>query len=164
MPGVRRLRRRDMTDEAIFRVVTATLFVSALLISVYHRHKADRASEKVSWRDEGLPIILLLRLSGLAAWLLFSRICSTRAGYSGRVWTYQIGYDGSGQQSAWQPCRYSTGCLPASVRTSLRLSQREKTISLSPEAHMRGYDTRSTRQELCSSSRSTYLRRTGSSV
>lgn len=58
-----------MTDEAIFRVVTATLFVSALLISVYHRHKADRASEKVSWRDEGLPIILLLRLSGLAAWL-----------------------------------------------------------------------------------------------
>jgi len=58
-----------MTDEPVFRVVTATLFVSALLISVYHRHKADRASEKVSWRDEGLPIIVLLRLSGLAAWL-----------------------------------------------------------------------------------------------
>jgi protein-S-isoprenylcysteine O-methyltransferase Ste14 len=58
-----------MTDEPIFRVVTATLFVSALLISVYHRHKADRASEKVSWREEGLPIIVLLRLSGLAAWL-----------------------------------------------------------------------------------------------
>jgi protein-S-isoprenylcysteine O-methyltransferase Ste14 len=58
-----------MTDEAIFRIVTATLFVSALLISVYHRHKADRASEKVSWRDEGLPIIVLLRLSGFAAWL-----------------------------------------------------------------------------------------------
>jgi protein-S-isoprenylcysteine O-methyltransferase Ste14 len=58
-----------MTDESIFRVVTATLFVSALLISVYHRHKADRASEKVSWRDEGLPIIVLLRLSGFAAWL-----------------------------------------------------------------------------------------------
>ena len=58
-----------MTDESIFRVVTATLFVSALLISVYHRHKADRASEKVSWRDEGLPIIVLLRLSGFVAWL-----------------------------------------------------------------------------------------------
>lgn len=58
-----------MTDESIFRVVTATLFVSALLISVYQRHKADRASEKVSWRDESLPIIVLLRLSGFAAWL-----------------------------------------------------------------------------------------------
>lgn len=58
-----------MTDEPIFRIVIATLFVSALLISVYQRHKADRASEKVSWRDEGLPIIVLLRLSGLAAWL-----------------------------------------------------------------------------------------------
>jgi protein-S-isoprenylcysteine O-methyltransferase Ste14 len=58
-----------MTDESIFRVVTATLFVSALLISWYHRHQADRADEKVSWREEGLPIIVLLRLSGLAAWL-----------------------------------------------------------------------------------------------
>lgn len=58
-----------MSDESIFRVVTATLFVSALLISWYHRHQADRAGEQVSWREEGLPIMVLLRLSGLAAWL-----------------------------------------------------------------------------------------------
>jgi len=58
-----------MTDESIFRVVTAILFVSALLVSVYHRHKADQAGGKVSWREEGLPIIVLLRLSGFAAWL-----------------------------------------------------------------------------------------------
>jgi protein-S-isoprenylcysteine O-methyltransferase Ste14 len=58
-----------MTDESTFRAVTATLFVSALLISVYHRYKADRAGEKVSWQGEGLPIIVLLRLSGIAVWL-----------------------------------------------------------------------------------------------
>ena len=58
-----------MTDESIFRAVTATLFVSALVISVYHRYKADRAGGKVSWQREGLPIIVLLRLSGIAVWL-----------------------------------------------------------------------------------------------
>ena len=61
--------RQDVSGESNFRVVTAALFVSALTISIYHRHQADQAGEKVSWREEGLPIIVLLRLSGLAAWL-----------------------------------------------------------------------------------------------
>jgi protein-S-isoprenylcysteine O-methyltransferase Ste14 len=40
-----------------------------LTISWFHRLQADRADEKVSLREEGLPMMVLLRLSGLAAWL-----------------------------------------------------------------------------------------------
>src|SRR5215217_5502326 len=56
-----------MKGESVFRGIAATLFVAALSVSAYHRHRAEQASEeKISWREEGLPTIIALRASGLA--------------------------------------------------------------------------------------------------
>ncbi len=69
----------SMRSEATFRAVAATLFVSALSISVYYRRKADRASDQVSWTEEGVPTIAALRLSGLALWLsIFAYLLNPR--------------------------------------------------------------------------------------
>jgi protein-S-isoprenylcysteine O-methyltransferase Ste14 len=59
----------SMGGEASFRTVAATLFVSALSISAYHRRKADQVSDKVSWKEEGVLAIAALRVSGLGLWL-----------------------------------------------------------------------------------------------
>jgi protein-S-isoprenylcysteine O-methyltransferase Ste14 len=46
------------------------MFAIALTISAYHRRKAARAgNERVSRREEGRPIMILLRLAGLSLWL-----------------------------------------------------------------------------------------------
>ena len=56
-------------NENIFRILATIIFITCLSISVYHRSKADRESgEKVSWRNEGLAMILALRLGGLILW------------------------------------------------------------------------------------------------
>ncbi len=59
----------SIRSEATFRAIAASLFVSALSISAYYRRKADQASDEVSWKEEGVPTIAALRLSGLALWL-----------------------------------------------------------------------------------------------
>jgi protein-S-isoprenylcysteine O-methyltransferase Ste14 len=57
-------------NENIFRLAAGAMLISVFAISIYFRGKADRASgEKVSWKDEGLPTILALRLGGLVLWL-----------------------------------------------------------------------------------------------
>jgi protein-S-isoprenylcysteine O-methyltransferase Ste14 len=63
--------RAGVRDERIFRAVAAVLLVSALSISGYHRHKAERAGEARSpaWREEGLPVAVGLRSAGLALML-----------------------------------------------------------------------------------------------
>lgn len=59
-----------MRDEWFFRTAAAALLLSA--ISGYHRHKAARSAERAgeernpSWREEGLPVAVGLRASGLA--------------------------------------------------------------------------------------------------
>lgn len=59
-----------MTNDTLFRLITLALFVTAFTISGYFRSKANRESnERVSRREEGLPILVLLRLAGSAAWL-----------------------------------------------------------------------------------------------
>jgi len=56
-------------NETAFRIAAALILLSGFAISVYFRQKADRVSgEKVSWKDEGLPMILALRLGGLVLW------------------------------------------------------------------------------------------------
>ncbi|MBI5842647.1 MAG: isoprenylcysteine carboxylmethyltransferase family protein [Chloroflexi bacterium] len=56
-------------NENIFRIFSAVILLSAITISGYFRHKADRESgEKVSMKDEGRPIFLALRLGGLLLW------------------------------------------------------------------------------------------------
>jgi protein-S-isoprenylcysteine O-methyltransferase Ste14 len=55
-------------DEGTFRTVVAALLVSVFSISGYHRHRAERADEErgLAWREEGLPVAIGLRSSGLA--------------------------------------------------------------------------------------------------
>lgn len=56
-------------NDNVFRILAAIIFVACLSISLYHRRKADkRSGEKVSWQDEGLPMILALRIGGLLLW------------------------------------------------------------------------------------------------
>ncbi len=57
-------------SENIFRILAAVIFFTGVGISVYFRRKADKDSgEKVSWKDEGVAMILMLRMGGLVLWL-----------------------------------------------------------------------------------------------
>lgn len=57
-------------NDTIFRILAALIFLSGISISIYHRLKADRNSgERVSLKDEGLAMVLALRLGGLALWV-----------------------------------------------------------------------------------------------
>ena len=57
-------------NENIFRILAAIIFLSGVGISGYFRRKADKDSgEKVSWKDEGVAMILMLRIGGLVLWL-----------------------------------------------------------------------------------------------
>lgn len=57
-------------NENIFRILAAIIFLIGISISGYFRRKADRDSgEKVSWKDEGIAMILMLRIGSLVLWL-----------------------------------------------------------------------------------------------
>jgi len=56
-------------NETIFRLIAAAIVIVAISISLYHRLKAHKAGGSVSRKEEGMPILILLRLAGLAAWL-----------------------------------------------------------------------------------------------
>jgi protein-S-isoprenylcysteine O-methyltransferase Ste14 len=56
-------------NENIFRILAAIIFMTGISISIYFRSKADRdTGEKVSWKKEGLFMILALRIGGLVLW------------------------------------------------------------------------------------------------
>lgn len=58
--------------EHLFRILAAVIFFSGLGISIFYRRKADMDSgEQVSWQDEGIFMILALRLGGLLLWFGF---------------------------------------------------------------------------------------------
>lgn len=57
-----------MRGEGVFRAIVAALAVSALSISAYFRLRAGRTGERFGWREEGLPVFLALRASGLLLW------------------------------------------------------------------------------------------------
>lgn len=57
-------------NDTLFRIVAAVIFLITTGISTYYRSKAERAGgEKLSLKEEGPVITLVLRLSGLALWL-----------------------------------------------------------------------------------------------
>jgi protein-S-isoprenylcysteine O-methyltransferase Ste14 len=57
-------------NDNIFRIPAAIILLTGLGISVYFRRKADKDSgEKVSSKDEGVPMLLVLRIGGLVMWL-----------------------------------------------------------------------------------------------
>jgi protein-S-isoprenylcysteine O-methyltransferase Ste14 len=53
----------------MFRIIALIIFVVGLLISGYHRRKAETSGERVSWKEENPVVMVLLRISGLALWL-----------------------------------------------------------------------------------------------
>lgn len=61
-----------MNTETIFRLLAAVIFIVGAAISSYHRSKAERAEGKrLSLKEEGLPLLLVLRGMGLALWIGF---------------------------------------------------------------------------------------------
>ena len=56
-------------NENVFRILAGLMLFTGLGISGYFRRKADRdTGEKVSWENEGLFMILALRIGGLVLW------------------------------------------------------------------------------------------------
>ncbi len=56
-------------DENRFRIAAAIAIGVTMSIGVYHRWQAAKAGERVSRRDEGLLLAVVLRLAGLAMWI-----------------------------------------------------------------------------------------------
>lgn len=56
-------------NDQLFRILAAVIFVTGAVISSYHRRKADLAGGAVSLKEEGLAMIVALRVTGLALWL-----------------------------------------------------------------------------------------------
>ncbi len=58
-----------MENELTFRIITIVLFILVAATGIYHRVRAARSGEKISRREEGIPIMILLRLFGFSAWI-----------------------------------------------------------------------------------------------
>lgn len=57
-------------NDTIFRISALAIFLVGARISSYYRRKADRESgEKVSLKDEGMAMVLALRVTGITIWL-----------------------------------------------------------------------------------------------
>ena len=86
-PAPRNLRYNWLvSDDALFRTLAGILFVIGASLGAYYRIKAARSGEKVSRKEEGLAVFLLLRLFGFSflvgvllflihpAWIQWSRV------------------------------------------------------------------------------------------
>jgi len=56
-----------MSDDQIFRLILLAGFVALMPIGIYHRLKA-RTDEPLNRREEGLFILITLRLTGIVGW------------------------------------------------------------------------------------------------
>ena len=53
----------------MFRISTVLIFIIGVSIGGYFRYQAEKSGEQLSWKEEGLTVMVLLRLAGLLAWL-----------------------------------------------------------------------------------------------
>jgi protein-S-isoprenylcysteine O-methyltransferase Ste14 len=58
-----------MADESVFRSIVVLIIAIALPIGLYHRIKSQATREKLARREEGMLILVGLRLCGLLAWI-----------------------------------------------------------------------------------------------
>src|SRR3954454_2959492 len=65
----RRRGARPMTDESVFRSIVIINIALALPIGLYHRIKSQATREKLARREEGIFIMIGLRLCGLLGWI-----------------------------------------------------------------------------------------------
>ena len=57
-------------NDTMFRLVILVLMVTALSISAYFRRKAQRTGgDKIDRTQEGVPLMIVLRVAGLSLWL-----------------------------------------------------------------------------------------------
>lgn len=56
-----------MENDLLFRIILIAIVLVVLSMSGYYRRKADQSSdEKISFKEEGTAVLIVLRLSGLA--------------------------------------------------------------------------------------------------
>jgi protein-S-isoprenylcysteine O-methyltransferase Ste14 len=58
-----------MTDESVFRIIVIINIALTLPIGLYYRIKSQATREKLARREEGVFIMIGLRLCGLLAWI-----------------------------------------------------------------------------------------------
>jgi protein-S-isoprenylcysteine O-methyltransferase Ste14 len=58
-----------MSDESVFRIVVIINIALTVPIGLYHRIKSQATGEKLARREEGVFIMIGLRLCGLLAWI-----------------------------------------------------------------------------------------------
>ena len=58
-----------MESESIYRILVIVLFLIIACTGMYHRISAEKSGEKISRREEGLFIMIALRLFGISAWI-----------------------------------------------------------------------------------------------
>src|SRR6516165_5362665 len=58
-----------MTDESTFRLIAIVSIVLTLPIALYHRIRSQATREKLARKEEGIFIMIGLRLCGLFAWI-----------------------------------------------------------------------------------------------
>ena len=58
-----------MTEENPFRIALVIVFVLTMAVTVYFRIQAAASGEKISRKEEGYALAIVLRLGGLCLWL-----------------------------------------------------------------------------------------------
>lgn len=58
-----------MSDETPFRLALLALFSVTVAVVGYHRLQAGKSGERITRRDEGVLLAVVLRLAGLCLWL-----------------------------------------------------------------------------------------------
>lgn len=53
----------------MFRSMAAIIFITGVAIGGYYRYQAEKSGERISWEEEGIAVMILLRLAGLLGWL-----------------------------------------------------------------------------------------------
>ncbi|QQS49024.1 MAG: isoprenylcysteine carboxylmethyltransferase family protein [Acidobacteriota bacterium] len=52
----------------MFRNIALVIFLAGILIGGYFRYKAEKSGEPLSWNEEGVFVMVLLRVAGLIGW------------------------------------------------------------------------------------------------
>src|SRR5262249_30932170 len=58
-----------MNDDQVFRCILIAGFLILLPVGLYHRAKSQATGEKLDRRQEGIFVLVLLRLFGLTGWI-----------------------------------------------------------------------------------------------
>jgi protein-S-isoprenylcysteine O-methyltransferase Ste14 len=63
------LQSIEEPETFMFRSLAAIIFITGVTISGYYRYRAEKSGERISWEEEGIAVMVLLRMAGLLGWL-----------------------------------------------------------------------------------------------